>query len=115
MIAKMGLQYKKEKQGKISIHSIPSTIPKSYLPNILEELLEEYQSEGMIEEEKNNRTWAKRLASHSARYSESIAGENAQNLIDRLFACENSRYTPRGNPIWKKISTAQLASILQER
>jgi DNA mismatch repair protein MutL len=86
--------------NSIIIRSVPAEVDSSDPKALIEELLEQLKNETADISghyfEQVART-AARVSSHS--FSRQLLDEEAQVLIDRLFACKEPQFTPGGKPV----------------
>jgi DNA mismatch repair protein MutL len=93
----------------IVINGLPANLPPIDIREWIEELLAELHEATPRLKEKRQNTLAASLAKTAAGHSsEMLNTEEAQALIDTLFACENPAICPSGKPVTHIISLEEL-------
>ena len=93
----------------IVINGLPANLLPLDVHEWIEELLAELHESSPRLKEKRQNTLAATLAKTAAGYaSETLNSEEAQALIDTLFACENPAICPSGKPVTHIISLEEL-------
>ena len=93
----------------IVINGLPANLPLTDVHEWIDELLAELHETTFSLKEKRQNTLAASLAKTAAGHSsEALNPEEAQSLIDTLFACENPAICPSGKPVTHIISLDEL-------
>jgi len=93
----------------IVINGLPANLPSIDIHEWIDELLVELHESSLNLKEKRQNTLAASLAKTAAGHSsEALNPEEAQSLIDTLFACENPAICPVGKPVTHIISLEEL-------
>ena len=104
-IKQLGFEFEEMGQQMIVIQGVPAELANCNEKEIFEELLEQYKFNkkelGIGQKENLCRSLAKRTATLKCR---NLSDEEAEYLIDQLFACKQPNYTPDGQEIYKLIS-----------
>lgn len=110
-ILKLGFDFEEMGQHMIVIQGLPAELANCNEKEIFEELLEQFKYNkkelGLNHQENLCRSLAKRTASIKCK---TLGDEEAEQLIDQLFACKQPNYTPDGNPTYKLISLDKIKS-----
>lgn len=93
----------------VIVNGLPANLPPLDVREWLDELLAELHEATPRLKEKRQNTIAASLAKTAAGYAaESLGPEEAQALIDTLFACENPAICPLGKPVTHIIPLEEL-------
>ncbi|MEQ8581705.1 MAG: DNA mismatch repair endonuclease MutL [Marinoscillum sp.] len=110
-IQKLGFEFEEMGQHMIVIQGVPAELSNCNEKEIFEELLEQFKFNkkelGINQKENLCRSLAKRTAAIKCK---SLGDQEAEQLIDQLFACKQPNYTPDGNPTYKLISLDKIKS-----
>jgi len=97
--------------NKIAITGIPSLLNMSAIVDLLHELVDSIKNTGENSAAKIFEIIAFALAKSTAiKTGKQLSQEEMADLIDRLFACENTNFTPDGKSIHTTISQSELLS-----
>lgn len=98
-------------KNKVNIEGIPSLLPASGITGLLSEMIENVRTTGADSKQKLYETIALSLAKTAAiKTGQQLTQEEMSDIIDRLFACENSNYTPDGKSIHTTLTQSELLS-----
>jgi len=93
------------------ITGVPSDIQGGQEQQMLEWVLEQIKNEsGQVVDER--RTILLRTMSRKMALPRTLSAEQAQNLVDELFACSQPQYTPDGKLIFRILSQNDLSALL---
>lgn len=110
-IQQLGFEFEEMGQHMIVIQGVPAELSNCNEKEIFEELLEQYKYNkkelGLTQKENLCRSLAKRTAAIKCK---NLNDQEAEQLIDQLFACMQPNYTPDGNPTYKLISLDKIKS-----
>lgn len=110
-IQQLGFEFEEMGQHMIVIQGIPAELSNCNEKEVFEELLEQYKYNkkelGLSQQENLCRSLAKRTAAIKCK---GLNDQEAEQLIDQLFACQQPNYTPDGNPTYKLISLDKIKS-----
>lgn len=110
-IQKLGFEFEELGQHMLVIQGIPAELGSCNEKEVFEELLEQFKSNkkelGLSHQENLCRALAKRTSTIK---SKNLDKEEAEQLIDQLFACSQPNYTPGGSPTFKLISLEKINS-----
>lgn len=110
-IQQLGFEFEEMGQHMIVIQGIPAELSNCNEKEVFEELLEQYkynQKElGLSQKDNLCRALAKRTASIKCK---NMSDQEAEQLIEQLFACKQPNYTPDGTPTYKLISLDKIKS-----
>ncbi len=110
-IQKIGFEFEEMGQHMIVIQGVPAELSNCNEKEVFEELLEQFkynkQELGLTGKDNLCRSLAKRTASIKCK---NLSDEEAEQLIDQLFACKQPNYTPDGSPTYKLISLDKIKS-----
>jgi DNA mismatch repair protein MutL len=106
----LGFEFEEMGQQMIVIQGVPAELSSCNEKEVFEELIEQFKfnkNELGLSSRKENlcRSLAKRTASLKCK---NMAAEEAERLIDQLFACAQPNYTPDGNPTFVLISLEKI-------
>jgi len=98
----------------IIINGCPSDIPNPEPKELIEILIEDYKNtQGDIKVNAKEKI-ARSLAKASAiNYGVYLSVEEMQELVDRLFACEEPNYSPSGKKVMSIISMDEFENLLK--
>ncbi len=110
-IHQLGFEFEEMGQHMIVIQGIPAELSNCNEKEVFEELLEQFKFNskelGLSQKDNLCRSLAKRTAGIKCK---SLGDQEAEQLIDQLFACKQPNYTPDGNPTYKLISLDKIKS-----
>lgn len=110
-IKRLGFEFEEMGQQMIVIQGVPAELSNCNEKEVFEELLEQFKYNkkelGLSQQENLCRSLSKRTAALKCR---NLRDEEAEHLIDQLFACKQPNYTPDGNPTYKLISLDKIKS-----
>lgn len=110
-IQQLGFEFEEMGQHMIVIQGVPAELSNCNEKEIFEELLEQYKFNrrelGLHQKDNLCRSLAKRTAAIKCK---SLGDQEAEQLIDQLFACKQPNYTPDGSPTYKLISLDKIKS-----
>ncbi|MDI9356253.1 MAG: DNA mismatch repair endonuclease MutL [Chitinophagaceae bacterium] len=99
----------KKQDNIIFINAHPLDMTHTHEATLLKDFIEEIKYEDATELERKKVMVAKSLAKKtSLTIHKKITKEEAEYLIERLFLCENSAYSPYGKPTYKIIDESTL-------
>jgi DNA mismatch repair protein MutL len=95
--------------NSVVMNGCPADIPNPDPKGLLESIIDEYKNRRVDIKIKAREKLILSLASASAlNYGKPLSAEEMQELVDSLFACENTNYSPSGFPIIAIISLEEL-------
>ncbi len=110
-IQQLGFEFEEMGQRMIVIQGVPAELSSCNEKEVFEELLEQYKFNskelGLNQKDNLCRSLAKRTAAIKCK---SLGDQEAEQLIDQLFACKQPNYTPDGSPTYKLISLDKIKS-----
>lgn len=110
-IRQLGFDFEEMGQHMIVIQGVPAELASCNEKEIFEELLEQFKYNkrelGLSHQDNLCRSLAKRTAALKCK---NLGDEEAGQLIDQLFACNQPNYTPDGSPTYKLISLDKIKS-----
>jgi len=110
ILFKLGLEFASLGGNTLAIHSIPNGIEHSEVPAILDELLSELRIDNQGSAEGIKERIAKGMSMNFCYRKGRILDEiEMQNLVDRLFACEDPWHSPKGKLTIATYSLEQLS------
>ncbi|MEQ8880153.1 MAG: DNA mismatch repair protein MutL, partial [Cyclobacteriaceae bacterium] len=114
-IRKLGFDIETSGKQMIVIQGVPSELAGCNEKEMFEELLEQFKQNknqlGIGQQENICRALAKNAASLKCR---NLPDQEADHLIDQLFACEQPNYTPGGRPTYVLVSLDKIKSWFNE-
>ena len=113
-INKLGFDIREFGSNTLIINGIPEYVRFSDLNSMLEGMLENYKSlqetPGIGVQEKIAVSMAKASA---IPYGKTLEMEEMRELVDKLFACSNPRYSPSGKPVLGIIESDEMDKLLK--
>jgi len=107
----VGFNFLHNEKNWIQINGIPALLNASGIISLLREMIESIQKTGSDTLQNLYEIIALSLAVSTAiKTGKQLSQEEMSDLIDRLFACENSNFTPDGKSIHTTISHSELLS-----
>ena len=110
-IESLGFEFEEMGEQMVVIKGIPADLAPCNEKEIFEGLLEQFKVNAkkleLPKKENLHRAMAKRMASSRCKQ---MNLEEADHLIDRLFACQQPNYTPGGKPTYVLISLDKINS-----
>lgn len=110
-IQNLGFEFSEMGQHMVVIQGVPAELTNCNEKEVFEELIEQFKYNkrelGLIGKENLCRALAKRTAAIKCK---NLGDEEAEQLIEQLFACKQPNYTPDGNPTYKLISLEKIKS-----
>jgi len=107
----LGFRFEPMGEQMIVIQGVPVDLAPCNEKEIFEGLIEQFKANTkelqLPKRESLNRALAKRMA--ISRYKQ-LRTEEADHLIDQLFACDQPNYTPGGKPTYVLISLDKINS-----
>ncbi|XOV92849.1 MAG: DNA mismatch repair endonuclease MutL [Bacteroidota bacterium] len=114
-IRNLGFDVETSGKQMIVIQGVPSELAGCNEKEVFEELLEQFKQNknqlGITQQENICRALAKNAAALKCR---NLLDEEADHLIDQLFACEQPNYTPGGRPTYVLVSLDKIKSWFNE-
>ena len=114
-IERLGFRFESMGEQMVVIQGVPADLAPCNEKEIFEGLIEQFKVNTknleLPKKENLNRALAKRIASAKCK---KLGKEEADHLIDRLFACEQPNYTPGGKPTYVLISLDKINSWFQK-
>ncbi len=109
-ILSLGFEFEEMGQQMIVIQGVPAELSSCNEKEVFEELIEQFKFNknelGLASRNENLcRSLAKRTAALKCK---NMASEEAERLIDQLFACAQPNYTPDGSPTFVLISLEKI-------
>lgn len=109
----LGFELALQEPDTVQLLGLPLSVVHQRPESLIEQLIEQYkgyaQRDMLPEEEKWARTFARRA---HASQPLSLSTQEIEAIIDQLFACQESAFTPDGQRIWTIIPLAQLEQII---
>lgn len=113
-ICSLGFDIRDLGNHTIVVNGYPSNAATSDPEEMIELLLEEYKSTGADVRQSTKERICRSLAKASAiPYGKSLSGEEMQEMIDSLFACENPNYSPSGKPVLTILAIQEIEDLLK--
>lgn len=113
-INKLGFDIRQFGKNTLIVNGIPEYVKFSDLIPVLEQMLENYKSlqeaPGIGVQEKIAGSMAK---ASSISYGKVLEMEEMRELVDKLFACSNPRYSPSGKPVLGIIESDEMDKLLK--
>ncbi len=114
-IRQLGFDIEESGKQMIVIQGVPSELAGCNEKEVFEELLEQFKQNknqlGISRQENVCRALAKNAATIKCR---NLQEDEAEHLIDQLFACEQPNYTPGGRPTYVLVSLDKIKSWFNE-
>jgi len=108
-INRLGFEFEEMGDRRIVIQGIPSELAPCNEKEVFEGLIEQYKQNveklDLPKKENLARALAKRTATNRCN---KLKEEEMDQLMDKLFACEQPNYTPDGNPTYVLVSLEQI-------
>jgi len=93
----------------ISVNGVPAGFKIVNAKEYLDSVIDEYLNSFTTQDKDINENLAKAIAiKTSIKSGDSLTKEEMSMLIDKLFACENPYYSPKGKPVFMKVDKAEL-------
>jgi DNA mismatch repair protein MutL len=113
-INRLGFDIRQFGKNTLIVNGIPEYVKFSDLIPVLEQMLENYKSlqeaPGIGIQEKIAGSMAK---ASSIPYGKVLEMEEMRELVDKLFACSNPRYSPSGKPVLGIIESDEMDKLLK--
>lgn len=107
----VGFNFSQAEKNWLHINGIPSLLNASGIISLLREMIENVQQTGNDTAQNIYEIIALSLAKSTAiKTGQQLSQQEMSDIIDRLFACENSNFTPDGKLIHTTISQSELLS-----
>lgn len=110
-IETLGFRFETMGEQMIVVQGVPAELAPCNEKEIFEGLIEQFKDNAknleLPKRESLNRALAKRIATTRCKH---LGEEEADHLIDQLFACEQPNYTPEGKPTYVLISLDKINS-----
>lgn len=108
-INQLGFEFESIGEHMIMIQGIPSELAPCNEKEVFEGLIEQYKFNSEKLDLPKNESLARALAKRSANNRcNKLKEEEMNQLMDKLFACEQPNYTPDGNPTYVLVSLEQI-------
>jgi DNA mismatch repair protein MutL len=108
-IEKLGFKFEEMGQQMLVIQGAPTELTNCNEKEVFEELLEQFKQNktalGISHQDNLCRSLAKRTATLKCK---GMVDEEAERMIDELFACDQPNYTPDGQPTFTIINLAKI-------
>ena len=105
----VGFNFSKPEKKWLQINGIPSLLNASGIIGLLREMIESVQNTGNDTAQNLYEIIALSLAKSTAiKTGQQLSQQEMTDIIDRLFSCENSNFSPEGKPIHTTISQSEL-------
>lgn len=96
----MGFELSDLGNGSYSVSAVPAGIDGLNVPTLLTQMVDDTEGKPSAVSEEIDRSLALTLARNAAiPYGQVLGNEEMENMVNRLFACENVKYTPDGKPL----------------
>lgn len=96
----MGFELSDLGNGCYSVSAVPAGIDGLNIPTLLMQMVDDTEGKPSAVSEEIDRSLALTLARHAAiPYGQVLGNDEMENMVNRLFACENVKYTPDGKPL----------------
>lgn len=100
--------------GTVAVHAIPEGMEGTDAPTLLTEVLEAAAAGADDVMKGTTHALALSLARHGATpYGRVLSNEEMESLVNQLFGCVNTRYTPSGQPIMTILPQEQMEKMLE--
>lgn len=107
----VGFNFSHAENNQIQINGIPALLSASGIVDLIRKMIESVQNTGSDTAQNLYEIIALSLAKSTAiKTGQQLSQEEMSDIIDRLFACENSNFTPDGKSIHTTISQSELLS-----
>lgn len=114
-IRKLGFDYEAFGERSIVINGIPADLSSFNEKEIFEGLIEQFKQNKEVLQLDHFENLARSLATRtSIKKGKSLDKREADELIDRLFACERPNYTPAGSPTYVVLSLDKIAAYFKK-
>ncbi len=111
-INQLGFEFEEMGEHRLVILGIPAEIAPCNEKEVFEGLIEQYKQNvktlNLPKKESLARALAKRTATNRCN---KLKEEEMDQLMDKLFACEQPNYTPDGNPTYVLVSLEQISEL----
>lgn len=98
----------------IVVNGVPDSAAGQNVPELLEQLLDEYKdTENSIKGSLKERVAASLAKASSINHGKVLSQTEMQNLVDELFACENPNYSSTGKKTLSILNINELEKFLQ--
>ena len=96
----MGFELSDLGNGSYSVSAVPAGIDGLNIPTLLMQMVDDTEGKPSAVSEEIDRSLALTLARNAAiPYGQVLGNDEMENMVNRLFACENVKYTPDGKPL----------------
>lgn len=113
-ILQLGFDISEFGKNSVIVNGIPETVKRSDIKSLVEEILEEYKSQGTGSNSKMLEKLANSIATASAiPYGKILEIKEMQDLVDLLFACADPNHSPSGKPVISIIQTEVIEKSLK--
>ncbi|WP_209329640.1 DNA mismatch repair endonuclease MutL [Lunatimonas salinarum] len=99
----------------VVINGIPADVPITNEKALFESLLEQFKHFKSVLSLGNRENLARSLAKRSAiKTGQKLSPQEMENLVGRLFACQNPNYSPTGNKTFVKLDLTKIDSFFNQ-
>jgi len=113
-LSELGFDIGEFGKQSIIVNGIPETAKNSDVTSLIEEILEEYKTQGRSSGGGIKEKLAISLAKASSiRSGKVLEQEEMRELVDQLFACSNPNHSPTGKPVISIIRTEEIEKSLK--
>lgn len=96
----MGFELSDLGSGSYSVCAVPAGLDGLNIPTLLTQMVGEAEEKGTSVREEIDQSLARTMARNAAiPQGQVLNNEEMEDLVNRLFSCENVKYTPDGKPI----------------
>ena len=114
-IEALGFQFAEFGQQSILIQGIPADLAQGHEKALFEGLIEQYKHSAAVLSLSREQKLARALAARSAlKWGRLLNGQEMQNLIDQLFACQQPNYAPDGAATFCIITLDELSAFFHK-
>lgn len=108
-LEKAGFMFEPAGKRALLVSGIPAGIITGNIQNYFQEIIEEYKSNLHSEKKEIAENIAVAIAMKSGiRSGDILSKEEMSLLVDKLFACENPYFSPKGKAIFMKVDKSEL-------
>ena len=110
-IKKTGFEIELKEERVVEIHGVPAETGYTEIKELIERCLSEYQNLKNFEATHRQQVALSLAKAASINNGRSLAYEEMQVLVDKLFACSEPNYTPDGEKIISLIKTEEIEKL----
>ena len=108
----MGFELSDLGSGSYSIGAVPTGLDGLSIPSLLQQMVDESEANASEVKEEIDRSLALTMARSAAiPVGQVLSNDEMENIVNRLFSCENVKYTPDGKPIVAILTQQEIARL----